>query len=364
MTTPPINRPDHDREPFLDQATGDAAHPQDSSFTPEECAAAALHNALTPAESMPDAVRTRMTALADSLATQAAPPNAPVRRAGDQPVARIGPARRVLPWLVAAAAIVIVAVSVSTIRERERELAAVRAQIADMQTRIAGNDQLLADARLRTESLTRELTDRSAALTAQEAALAEAARQQMAIATQLADATSRLNERETLLAQAGEKERELSRELNEARLTIAKYEEPVDPAVLAANRTKLMEVPDTVQIAWAPFDLPDAPAEQRAVQGDVIWNDRLQSGFLRFVGLKVNDPKVEQYQVWVIDERGLEQKVSGGIFNATAQGEVIVPIEPGIEVGRVALFAITVEKPGGTWVPDLKRRVVVAPRGG
>jgi hypothetical protein len=40
-----------------------------------------------------------------------------------------------------------------------------------------------------------------------------------------------------------------------------------------------------------------------------------------------------------------------------------VPIQPGIDVGRVTLFAITVEKPGGTWVPDLKRRVVVAPRG-
>jgi anti-sigma-K factor RskA len=93
-----------------------------------------------------------------------------------------------------------------------------------------------------------------------------------------------------------------------------------------------------------------------------VWNDQLQQGYLRFVGLRPNDPAVEQYQVWVIDERGDEQKVSGGVFNATAQGEVIVPIEPGIDVGRVALFAITIENPGGTWVPDLQRRVVVAPR--
>jgi hypothetical protein len=50
------------------------------------------------------------------------------------------------------------------------------------------------------------------------------------------------------------------------------------------------------------------------------------------------------------------------VFNASAAGEVIVPIDPGIDVGRVALFAITVENPGGTWVPDLQRRVVVAPR--
>ena len=64
----------------------------------------------------------------------------------------------------------------------------------------------------------------------------------------------------------------------------------------------------------------------------------------------------------MIDERGLEQKVSGGVFNASAEGEIIVPIEPGIDVGRVALFAVTVENPGGTWVPDLSRRVVIAPR--
>ena len=103
--------------------------------------------------------------------------------------------------------------------------------------------------------------------------------------------------------------------------------------------------------------------EQPGVGGDVVWNDTLQQGYLRFVGLEINDPTKEQYQVWVIDDRGMEQKVSGGVFNATADGEVIVPIEPGIDVGRVQVFAITVEEPGGIWVPDLKRRVVVAPRG-
>ena len=98
------------------------------------------------------------------------------------------------------------------------------------------------------------------------------------------------------------------------------------------------------------------------MRGDVVWSDDLQEGYIRFVGLKPNDPNVEQYQIWVIDERGLEQKVSGGIFNASAEGEIVVPITPGIDVGRVALFAITIEEPGGTWVPDLSRRVVVAPR--
>ncbi len=175
-----------------------------------------------------------------------------------------------------------------------------------------------------------------------ETQLAEASEARLQLAEQLASATS---------------------DLDSARLAIARYEQPVDPEELKMNRQKLLEVPNTVRVAWQPFDLPDAPAEQQLVQGDVVWNNELQQGYLRFEGLAVNDPEIEQYQVWVIDERGMEQKVSGGVFNATADGEIFVPIEPGIDVGRVAVFAVTVEDPGGTWVPDLSRRVVVAPTG-
>lgn len=336
MSTPPENRLDE----VIDQSTGDAARPAGGVVTPEERAAAALHAALAPGERMPDGVRARLSSLAESLASHSAPPVAAQR-------ARTG------VWWIAAAAVVVVSASAVMwyrgVEARERELVAAMQQVAEMRSKIEGNDRLLAEARARVDALSREA--------------GEAGRKQTELAARLAEATSRLGERESMLAAVRDKEQELSKELDQARLTIAKYEEPADPAVLAQNRKKLLEVPDTVRMAWAPFDLPDAPAEQRAVQGDVAWNDRMQTGYLRFVGLKVNDPKTEQYQVWVIDERGMEQKVSGGIFNATADGEVIVPIDPGIPVGRVALFAITVEKPGGTWVPDLKRRIVVAPRG-
>lgn len=182
-------------------------------------------------------------------------------------------------------------------------------------------------------------------------------------------ATERATSAEARLADLAQREVMLARELTEttsrlstAELKIAKLETPIDPTALAINRTKLLEVPGTLRVAWKPFNLPDAPAEQQGVQGDVVWNDKLEQGYLRFVGLKPNDPKIEQYQIWVIDERGMEQKVSGGVFNANAAGEVIVPIDPAIDVRRVALFAVTIEEPGGTWVPSLKRRVVVAPR--
>ena len=149
--------------------------------------------------------------------------------------------------------------------------------------------------------------------------------------------------------------------IDTATLKIVSLETPIDPATLGQNRSKLLELPGTVRVAWQPFDLPDAPAEQGRVTGDVVWNDELEQGFVRFVGLKPNDPTKEQYQIWVIDDRGMEQKVSGGVFNAIADGEIVVPITPSIDVRRVALFAVTIEEPGGTVVPNLSRRVV-APR--
>ena len=282
-------------------------------------------------ESLPQGLRDR---LADSGRRVVAPPGRPVARSASR-------------WWVGLAAGLVIAtgaliVAWSQVQSRQRSLDEARAQVAVLNERIQSNEAVLASARTRVDELLAQAQRADAAATESELRLAQAAQRELELAERLAVATA---------------------DLQDARLEIARYETPVDPAELQQNRRRLLDVPGTVRVAWSPFALPDAPAEQRDVQGDVVWNDELQQGYLRFVGLNVNDPNLEQYQVWVIDERGLEQKVSGGVFNATAQGEVIVPIEPGIDVGRVALFAITIENPGGTWVPDLKRRVVVAPRG-
>lgn len=236
------------------------------------------------------------------------------------------------PWIAAAASVLVCGVLVGLLaillQQRSATLQAAQQEITALSERTEANDRLLAQAR-----------SRAALLTGQ---AAEAARRETELVQQLANAAT---------------------ELDTARLEIARYERPDDPQQLKADRRLLVSLDDTVVVPWQPFDLPDAPAEQQGVRGDVAWNDELQTGYLRFVGLKINDPRSEQYQVWVIDERGMEQKISGGVFNATLEGEVIVPIQPGIDVGRAALFAITIENPGGTWVPDLARRVVVGPRG-
>jgi hypothetical protein len=139
---------------------------------------------------------------------------------------------------------------------------------------------------------------------------------------------------------------------------------------LASLRDAVATAPDAKRMMWSDWDKP----EIQGVKGDVVWSEDGQKGYMTFRGLPANDPTKEQYQLWIVDERGLEQRVSGGIFNGTGestgwQGEVraqrvgdelIVEISPRIHVGKPALFAVTVEKPGGTWVSDMKRRVVVA----
>ena len=249
-----------------------------------------------------------------------------------------------LGWIASIAAIIAIGASIfayTAISSKHQSDLQYKQQLASLQEQMQQNTELLERSRLAVANAADQFDSLSNKLTDTQTQLAAKSAENIDLAQRLADATT---------------------DLHDAQLRIAKYEEPTDPAILAERRQQLLDVPDTIQIAWQPFDLPDSPAEQQGVQGDVVWSDDLQQGYIRFVGLDANDPNIEQYQVWVIDERGLEQKVSGGVFNASADGEIIVPIEPGIDVGRVALFAVTVENPGGTWVPDLERRVVVAPR--
>jgi hypothetical protein len=80
---------------------------------------------------------------------------------------------------------------------------------------------------------------------------------------------------------------------------------------------------------------------------------------MKFENLPALDETKERYQLWIIDSRGMEQRISGGVFNGAAGNQFVV-IDPGIDVDRAAAFAITIERPDGVWVSDMKRRVVIA----
>jgi len=99
----------------------------------------------------------------------------------------------------------------------------------------------------------------------------------------------------------------------------------------------------------------------RGASGDVVWSPSRQRGYMRFLGLAPNDPRVSQYQLWIFDKlRDEKFPVDGGVFDVTASGEVIIPISAKLRVSDATLFAVTVEAPGGVVVSRRERIVVTA----
>lgn len=123
-------------------------------------------------------------------------------------------------------------------------------------------------------------------------------------------------------------------------------------------RAALAARPDTARLPWkATRDAAGANAS-----GEVVWNGALQKGFMRFRGLGANDPAKTQYQLWIFDADRNDDAhpVDGGVFDVGPDGEVVVPIEAKLHVGKPKLFAVTVEKPGGVVVSKRERIVVTA----
>ena len=134
-----------------------------------------------------------------------------------------------------------------------------------------------------------------------------------------------------------------------------------DAAPVAMNAAQqraelLAQTSDRIEVAWSsgttPFD--------QSVTGDVVWSNSLQKGFLRFVGMPVNDPSLQQYQLWIIDPARDANPIDGGVFDVTREGEVIIPIDAKLTVIDPAAFAVTIEKPGGVVVSDQKRLPLLA----
>ena len=84
---------------------------------------------------------------------------------------------------------------------------------------------------------------------------------------------------------------------------------------------------------------------------------------MRFRGLAPNDPTERQYQLWIFDPSRSDweaEPVDGGVFDVGAGGEVVVPIDAKLAVAETALFAVTLEVPGGVVVSDRERLVLTA----
>lgn len=138
---------------------------------------------------------------------------------------------------------------------------------------------------------------------------------------------------------------------------------PVAKSPSELRRQLLAEDPHALTVAWKAGKDAAIVGKQEDL-GDVVWSPGRQQGFMRIRGLAVNDPAVEQYQLWIFDaERNADHPVDGGVFDVTAvsdDGDVVVPMDPRLPVGRATLFAVTVEKPGGVVVSTRERLPLLA----
>lgn len=131
---------------------------------------------------------------------------------------------------------------------------------------------------------------------------------------------------------------------------------PAPPAPEEA-RTRLLAQGKANPIPWGGTKDPAA----KGVEGDVVWDNARQEGYMRFRGLAANDPKKLQYQLWIFDKNQDQRyPVDGGVFDVNSDGEVVVPITAKIAVREPTLFAITIEKPGGVVVSSRERLVLAA----
>ena len=102
-----------------------------------------------------------------------------------------------------------------------------------------------------------------------------------------------------------------------------------------------------VQIDWQGLEEP-----YKGIQGDVVWSNERQEGYMLLKGLPKNDPTKEQYQLWIQDtELGKFNRIDGGVFDFTEDG-VVIPIKAKIPVRKPEVFAITSEIPDGVVVSD------------
>lgn len=149
--------------------------------------------------------------------------------------------------------------------------------------------------------------------------------------------------------------------------TILWTQRPTTPAITPTPdiRQLVDATAGTVTRDWGFW--PEKPAAEggvvlpaaKAVTGKVVWNQQLQKGYMVFKGLAANDPARSQYQLWILDKTQ-KHPIDGGVFNANAQNEIIIPIDSKLPVKDLIGFGITEEPAGGVVVSDQNRRVVVA----
>ena len=133
------------------------------------------------------------------------------------------------------------------------------------------------------------------------------------------------------------------------------------PRPLTPAEERLALLQRGTAVTHADWSNTDDPASQ-GVKGDVVWDNSKQRGYLRFSGLAANDPGRSQYQLWIFDaKRDDRYPIDGGVFDIPAGAtEVVIPINARLAVNDPAMFAVTIERPGGVVVSGREHIVALA----
>lgn len=127
------------------------------------------------------------------------------------------------------------------------------------------------------------------------------------------------------------------------------------------TRQELLASGHAIRASWTPATAADAP-----LVGDVVFDPVSQRGFLTFRGIPKNDPRLAQYQLWIVDaHRKQPEPVDGGVFNVTGTptssgNDVVIPFEAKLPVGQPAAFVVTLEQPGGVVISKQEKVLALA----
>lgn len=129
------------------------------------------------------------------------------------------------------------------------------------------------------------------------------------------------------------------------------------PALPEQREQLLASAKDVVTTAWASAD----PQKTLNIEGDIVWSNAEQKGYMRFKNMPLNDKSKETYQLWIFDEnQDTKTPIDGGVFDVNENGDVIIPIDAKIKVQKPVMFAVTAEKPGGVVVSKREKIVAIA----
>ena len=101
-------------------------------------------------------------------------------------------------------------------------------------------------------------------------------------------------------------------------------------------RQALLSEQGTITVAWSP----GPTAYDSDVSGDVVWNNELQQGYMRFCWDATNNASLLQYQLWIIDPQRDDEPIDGGVFDINSTGEVFVPISAKLKVILLPLLRL------------------------